>query len=194
MGRLLSSHSCTSWAAWLQYIGMVVDVPVVWGMRGAAHQRVDGLMALFFRGRVHRHTARADPRHQGGEGVAGTPGACSQVFCHPNQVQLLVCMDKHTYQATRPDHSHHNHHNHHNHHTRLRQVARTLVNFCCAFSGRHAVAWRTRCGSRQLAAGSPAPGMAPSRPYDGCHGAGDALHHSAQRVEVPREGVEGEQH
>ena len=23
------------------------------------------------------------PRHQGGEGVAGTPGACSQVFCHP---------------------------------------------------------------------------------------------------------------
>ena len=38
---------------------------------------------------------------------------------------------------------------HHNHHTRLRQVARTLVNFYCAFSGRHAVAWRTRCGSRQ---------------------------------------------
>ena len=25
-----------------------------------------------------------DPRHQGGEGVAGTPGACSQAFCHPN--------------------------------------------------------------------------------------------------------------
>ena len=24
-----------------------------------------------------------DPRHQGGEGVAGSPGACSQVFCHP---------------------------------------------------------------------------------------------------------------
>ena len=24
------------------------------------------------------------PRHQGGEGVAGTPGACSQAFCHPN--------------------------------------------------------------------------------------------------------------
>ena len=22
-------------------------------------------------------------RHQGGEGVAGTPGACSKVFCHP---------------------------------------------------------------------------------------------------------------
>ena len=36
-----------------------------------------------FEGRVHRHTAMVDPRHQGGEGVAGTPGACSQVFCHP---------------------------------------------------------------------------------------------------------------
>ena len=43
------------------------------------------------------------------------------------------------------------------------------------------------------AQGSPAPGMAPSRPYDGSHGAGDALHHSAQRpksrvVEGPSEG------
>ena len=28
-------------------------------------------------------------------------------------------------------------------------------------------------GELQEAAGSPAPGMAPSRPYDGCHGAGD---------------------
>ena len=25
----------------------------------------------------------ADPRHHGGEGVAVTAGACSQVFCHP---------------------------------------------------------------------------------------------------------------
>ena len=32
--------------------------------------------------------------------------------------------------------------------------------------------WNPRW-SRQEAAGSPAPGMAPSRPYDGCHGAGD---------------------
>ena len=37
-----------------------------------------------FLGRVHRYTARGDPRHQGGEGVAGTPGVCSQVFCPPN--------------------------------------------------------------------------------------------------------------
>ena len=32
---------------------------------------------------AHRLACRVDPRHQGGEGVAGTPGACSQVFCHP---------------------------------------------------------------------------------------------------------------
>ena len=38
---------------------------------------------LIFQGCVHRHTARFDPRHYGGEGVAGTPGACSQAFCHP---------------------------------------------------------------------------------------------------------------
>ena len=30
-----------------------------------------------------------DPRHQGGEGVAGTPGACSQVFCHP--IRCMRC-------------------------------------------------------------------------------------------------------
>ena len=42
-----------------------------------------------FWGRVHRHTARADPRHQGGEVVAGTPGACSQVFCRPSSPVLL---------------------------------------------------------------------------------------------------------
>ena len=30
------------------------------------------------------------PRHQGGEGVAGTPGACSQVFCHPIRCMLVM--------------------------------------------------------------------------------------------------------
>ena len=29
------------------------------------------------------------PRHQGGEGVAGTPGACSQVFCHPIRCMFM---------------------------------------------------------------------------------------------------------
>ena len=31
-----------------------------------------------------------DPRHQGGEGVAGTPGACSQAFCHPIGCMLVM--------------------------------------------------------------------------------------------------------
>ena len=34
--------------------------------------------------------ARVDPRHLGGEGVAGTPGACSQTFCHPNSCIVMV--------------------------------------------------------------------------------------------------------
>ena len=33
---------------------------------------------------VYTGTRPGFPCHQGGEGVAGTPGACSQVFCHPN--------------------------------------------------------------------------------------------------------------
>ena len=34
------------------------------------------------------------PRHQGGEGVAGTPGACSQVFCHPIRCIARTCQDR----------------------------------------------------------------------------------------------------
>ena len=49
------------------------------GLRSCSSWR-DGMSFL---GRVHRYTARGFPRHQGGEWVAGTPGACSQVFCHP---------------------------------------------------------------------------------------------------------------
>ena len=45
--------------------------------------------------------------------VAGTPGACSQVFCHPNLVQPRSGMEKHTIVTSRPHHQHHNHHNHH---------------------------------------------------------------------------------
>ena len=41
-------------------------------------------LACRFLGPCKQVHGRADPRHQGGEGVAGTPGACSQVFCHPN--------------------------------------------------------------------------------------------------------------
>ena len=34
------------------------------------------------------------PRHQGGEGVAGTPGACSQVFCHPIRCIVRTRQDR----------------------------------------------------------------------------------------------------
>ena len=40
-------------------------------------------LACRFLGPCTQVHGRADPRHQGGERVAGTPGACSQVFCHP---------------------------------------------------------------------------------------------------------------
>ena len=35
------------------------------------------------------------PRHQGEEGVAGTPGACSQVFCHPIRCIARTRLDRH---------------------------------------------------------------------------------------------------
>ena len=41
-----------------------------------------GVTGRLFRA-VYTGTRPGFPRHQGGEGVAGTPGACSQVFCHP---------------------------------------------------------------------------------------------------------------
>ena len=54
----------------LQFIDKVFHVPVRWlcELVGPCTQ-------------VH---GQGFPRHQGGDGVAGTPGACSQVFCHPN--------------------------------------------------------------------------------------------------------------
>ena len=64
----------------------VVDVPVLATSRVsrgsavavhrlvvAAHHGYDELMRRLFR-TVHRYTARVDPRHQGGEGVARSPG------------------------------------------------------------------------------------------------------------------------
>ena len=49
-------------------------------------------------------------RYQGGEGVAGTPGACSQVFCHPTRCIALAYMDRHIRQTHRQNHHHHHHH------------------------------------------------------------------------------------
>ena len=59
---------------------------------------------------MHRRRARVDPRHQGGEGVAGTPGVvtprCSATRIH---CMLLCGMDRHVIQAQCPHHYHHLH-------------------------------------------------------------------------------------
>ena len=69
------------------------------------------------KGPVHRHRARVDPTHQGEEGVAGTPGACSQAFCHPNLVHACAVISTKTCPfLTGQNHNHHNHHNHHTSH------------------------------------------------------------------------------
>ena len=69
---------------------MVVDVHVV-----QLHRCCSWIDGLTFWGRVHRYTARGSPRHQGGEGVAGTPGACSQVFCHLIRCIVGTRLDRH---------------------------------------------------------------------------------------------------
>ena len=43
---------------------------------------------------VYTGTRSGFPRHQGGEGVAGTPGACSQVFCHPIRCKVGTRLDR----------------------------------------------------------------------------------------------------
>ena len=50
-----------------------------------------------------------DPRHQGGEGVAGTPGACSQVFCHPIRCISLAHIDRDMCHTRSLYHNHHHH-------------------------------------------------------------------------------------
>ena len=99
--RQSCSHSCFC-ASW-QYTAKVVDVHVV-----QLHRCSSWIDGLTFLGRVHRYTARGFPRHQDGEGVAGTPGACSQVFCHPIRCISLAHMDRHIRQT----HRHHHHHHH----------------------------------------------------------------------------------
>ena len=89
---------------------------------------------------MHRHTARADPRHQGGEGVAGTPGACSQVFCHPIRCISLAYMDRHIRQTHRQNHHHHHFHHHtlpthHHHQTSTLKRALFFCGVLCAGSG-----------------------------------------------------------
>ena len=104
----------------LQFVGLLVTCPSLCKDRCGAGRdsavtvgvpqlalslgQVDDMPAgvLTFWGRVHRHTARADPRHQGGEGVAGTPGVRLPGILPPE----LKSMHAHN----------HNNHNNHNHH------------------------------------------------------------------------------
>ena len=74
-------------------VHVVVDVPVVllhrfhrgaWSRLCSILWRLCSFsLACLFFGLCTLVHGQGFSRHQGGEGVAGTPGACSQVFCHP---------------------------------------------------------------------------------------------------------------
>ena len=91
-GRCICTVTCSSWCTFTVHFLDSVTCPLLF-RQGMGSRRAENCGVLrscsswrdgkAFLGRVHRYTARGDPRHQGGEGVAGTPGACSQVFCHP---------------------------------------------------------------------------------------------------------------
>ena len=74
-------------------------------------------LACRFLGPCTQVHGRADPRHQGGEGVAGTPGACSQVFCHPiSCTSARAWTDTPCCESSEP-HTHHTQHTHTQQHT-----------------------------------------------------------------------------
>ena len=49
------------------------------------------------------------PSGRWGPGWRGRRESDPQVFCHPNQVHLLTCIDRDMRQVPRPHHNHHNH-------------------------------------------------------------------------------------
>ena len=70
------SHACrcATTGAWAgRDSAETVGVPQLALSLGQVDDMPAGVSTLL--GREQRHTARADPRHQGGEGVAGTRGA-----------------------------------------------------------------------------------------------------------------------
>ena len=81
-----SSHSCNVDAGDVAHMPVVASTGAWDGRDSAVHCGGSAVgthrLACFFRA-VYTGTRPGFPRHQGGEGVAGTPGACSQVFCHP---------------------------------------------------------------------------------------------------------------
>ena len=85
------------------------------------------MVVASFWSRVHRHTARGDPRHQGGKGWRG------------RRELARSYRQRHVSLYRRQNHNHHNHHNHHTRfkHTRFPRVRRSLrfvlVTFYCTF-------------------------------------------------------------
>ena len=73
MENSVCSHACRCFD---RCLGWSRQCSTLWRLR-SWHSST----GLFFRA-VYTGTRPGFPRHQGGEGVAGTPGACSQVFCH----------------------------------------------------------------------------------------------------------------
>ena len=86
-------------------VHVVVDVPVVLlhrfhrcRMVQTMQYTVEALQfesGYVFFGPCTQVHGQGFPRHQGGEGVAGTPGACSQVFCHPIRCIVGMTLDRH---------------------------------------------------------------------------------------------------
>ena len=83
---------------WLQVpqVRMVLRTLLWWSMSllCSSTGAVRRLMGCLFLA-VYTGTRPGFPRHQGGEGVAGTPGACSQVFCHPMRCILGATLARH---------------------------------------------------------------------------------------------------
>ena len=124
----------------------------------------DACSRCLFRGRVHRYTARVDPRHQGGEGVAGTPGACSQVFCPIRCMhRRRVWRDTHVVL----NHPYHHHHPHPSHtHTTTTTTKRfPQVNFRVSRWKKLAVA---PCANASLEQGSGSHDSAHGPNMSGC--------------------------
>ena len=108
-----SSHSCNIDAGHVALMPVVASTGAWDGRDSAVHcggSAVGSHRLACFVGPCTQVHGQGFPRHQGGEGVAGTPGACSQVFCHPIRCILWAYMDRHIRQTHRQNHNHHNHH------------------------------------------------------------------------------------
>ena len=110
-------------------VHVVVDVPVVllhrfhrcaWSRLCSILWRLRSWRLTWLFGPCTQVHGQGCPCHQGGKGVAGTPGANSQVFCHPIRCIVGTTLDRHGRVVNHSYHTHHTHptpHTHHTHHT-----------------------------------------------------------------------------